>query len=91
MMTYRVYLADNIDELERKVNAALGQGWVPRGGVAVACLVIGTHHYCQAMTKVDYTPQEIEKLLEADSKAERHPRFVTPAQSGLTVGWIEDL
>lgn len=34
-MQYKVILTDSVGSLERRVNDAIKQGWIPQGGIAV--------------------------------------------------------
>jgi hypothetical protein len=48
-MEYTVLFADSIDHLVDKVSAWIAEGWIPRGGVALANL--DGAYYLQAMTR----------------------------------------
>lgn len=65
-MTYQVVVEENREEFERKVNAALADGWVVCGGVSYIEYTVGAHEsggdyvsaesyarFVQALTKTE--------------------------------------
>lgn len=50
-MTYRLIDAETLDELEKQVNAAIAEGWLPLGGVQV---LLDRHNDCQGMPVVEW-------------------------------------
>lgn len=48
---YKLIDADTIDELEKKINALLADGWFPAGGVQV---ILDRHNDCQGMAVVEW-------------------------------------
>lgn len=55
-MRYKGYLieeADSKPELRKMVEDLMEEGWVPLGGVSIACDLDGALIYCQAMVLPD--------------------------------------
>lgn len=51
-MEYQIIRSMDDEKLARKVNAAIAEGWVPQGGVAIGCMgPSGDIYYLQAMIK----------------------------------------
>ena len=50
-LEYRVIQHWNSSELSGKVNTAIGNGWLPHGGVSIAVAPGGDERFAQAMVK----------------------------------------
>jgi hypothetical protein len=91
MITYKIITHDNLVGLEAAINAALAEGWMLQGGVSVTNYVTSEgvllFDYHQAITKVEYTPEDIKKAKETLKQGYSFPLTTS---SGLPVGWLEE-